>query len=283
MQVLAVADPGEFLHLAGPLLLENEARHNLILGIAGTLRDHPEVYPKFHLWVVRHSGSVVGAALMTEPYNVVLADPAVDGALETLADRVRAEGLAVPGVVGNVPHAERFAIRWTGARRPIARMSQGVYALRSVREVRRASGAARPATRADRDLLVEWIRDFSREALPRQDDDRDGRMLDLRLDHDDGGMWLWEDGGAPASLAGHGGRTPNGSRIGPVYTPRELRGRGYATSLVAELSGWLLRRGRTFCFLYTDLSNPTSNAIYERIGYERVCESAEYDFEAAAP
>jgi predicted GNAT family acetyltransferase len=76
------------------------------------------------------------------------------------------------------------------------------------------------------------------------------------------------------SVAGYGGDTPNGIRIGPVFTPPELRGRGYATSLVAQLSSRLLAEGRRFCFLYTDLANPTANAIYERIGYVRVCEAA---------
>jgi predicted GNAT family acetyltransferase len=85
------------------------------------------------------------------------------------------------------------------------------------------------------------------------------------------------------SLAGFGGSTPNGVRIGPVYTPPESRGHGYATSLVAHVSARLLERGRRFCFLYTDLANPTSNAIYERIGYERVCESDEIGFKPRSP
>jgi predicted GNAT family acetyltransferase len=98
---------------------------------------------------------------------------------------------------------------------------------------------------------------------------------------------LWEDEGEPVSFAGWGGRTPNGIRVGPVYTPPELRGRGYATAVTAELSqglldGRLFDGGRQFCFLYTDLANPTSNAIYERIGYRRVAESAEVLFDRSA-
>jgi predicted GNAT family acetyltransferase len=100
-----------------------------------------------------------------------------------------------------------------------------------------------------------------------------------RLAADDSGFLLWEDGGDVVSLSGWGGPTPNGVRIGPVYTPPHLRGRGFATALVAELSQTLLDRGRRFCFLYTDLANPTSNAIYERIGYVRVAESAMVAFE----
>jgi hypothetical protein len=80
---------------------------------------------------------------------------------------------------------------------------------------------------------------------------------------------IWDDGQA-VSMAGFGGRTPNGIRIGPVYTPPELRGRGYASALTAALTQRLLDEGRQFCFLFTDLANPTSNSIYQRIGYRPV-------------
>jgi predicted GNAT family acetyltransferase len=107
------------------------------------------------------------------------------------------------------------------------------------------------------------------------------RGVEHRLSSPRAGLVLWDDDG-PASLAGFGGHTPNGIRIGPVYTPPERRGRGYASALVAELSAELLSQGRRFCFLYTDLADPTANRIYERIGYERVCESAEIAFEGAS-
>ena len=83
-------------------------------------------------------------------------------------------------------------------------------------------------------------------------------------------------------MSGYGGETPNGIRIGPVYTPPEQRGHGYATGLVAEQSRSLLAGGRRFCFLYTDLDNATSNALYRRIGYRLVCESAEVRFDPKA-
>jgi predicted GNAT family acetyltransferase len=89
---------------------------------------------------------------------------------------------------------------------------------------------------------------------------------------------LWEHD-EPVSLAGYGGPTPSGIRIGPVYTPPELRGRGYATVLTAELSRLLLQGGRRFCFLFTDLANPTSNSIYQRIGYRPVADVNQWAFE----
>ena len=76
--------------------------------------------------------------------------------------------------------------------------------------------------------------------------------------------------GEPVSFGGFGGLTPNGIRIGPIYTPPELRRRGYASALTAALTQMLLDRGRRFCFLFTDLANPTSNSIYQRIGFRPI-------------
>jgi predicted GNAT family acetyltransferase len=146
-------------------------------------------------------------------------------------------------------------------------------------------GTARVATTDDRELALRWWIAFGDEVLHEGGPGRDNAaaMLDHRLSSTSAGIVLWEDEGEPVSLAGWGGPTPNGIRIGPVYTPPELRGRGYATALTAELSqrlldGRLFPGGRRFCFLYTDLANPTSNAIYERIGYRRIAESAEIVF-----
>ena len=85
------------------------------------------------------------------------------------------------------------------------------------------------------------------------------------------------------SLVGAGGETPHGIRIGPVYTPPERRSRGYASSLTAAASQDQLDRGREFVFLFTDLGNPTSNKIYQAIGYEPVIDIDQVTFMPADP
>ena len=89
---------------------------------------------------------------------------------------------------------------------------------------------------------------------------------------------IWEDG-ERVSLAGWGSPTPNGIRIGPVYTPPEYRRRGYGSASTAAATARNLAAGRRFCFLYTDVANPTSNKIYMDIGYEPVCDSVEFAFD----
>lgn len=281
MVVKELDDPGAFLEAARPLLLEDEARNNLILGIATTMRDHPSAYAGFRLWVVEDRRRIVGAALRTPPYNLVVAGPASRAALGALAETLSAGGVGLPGVTGGVPEAEDFADVWeavAGVTRR-RRMTQRIYRLITLRPVEGVRGEVRPATERDRPLLLEWLRAFATEAMPRDAPDLGPEQtVDARLREGRGGFTIWEDGG-PVSLAGWGGTTPNGVRIGPVYTPPEFRCRGYGSAVTAAVSAERLASGRTFCFLYTDLANPTSNRIYSDIGYEPVCDSIDYAFE----
>ena len=272
------AEPAAFLEAAAPVLEADEARHNLIFGICSTLIDAPGAYPEAYLWTVR-DGEAVAAAVLTRPFNIVVAKPAHDDALPFLTRTLRERGVDVPGVTGAVPEVETFADAWGGARR--LRMSQGISAARAVRIPDAVSGVARRATAADRELILGWLRAFQAEALPEDAPHVELEpAVDRRLAREDAGFVLWEDG-EPVSLCGFGGRTPHGNRIGPVYTPPELRGRGYGSAVTAHATKEQLDSGRDYCFLYTDLTNPTSNKIYMNIGYEFVCDSAEYAFTPA--
>lgn len=279
MNVRRLDDPVAFLEAAEPLLLRDEARHSLILGLAATLRDHPSLYPEYRLWLIQEDSKTIGAALRTPPYNLILARPRDEGALEALAGALEEE---IPGVVGALPEVETFAAIWAGAAgaTPRLRTTQGIYALERVRPVSQVAGSMRPATDDDLPLLLDWWRAFAVEAL--HDDEPDEERIQQNVEHRlvsvDAGHVLWEENG-PVSVASFGNRTPNGIRIGPVYTPPEQRGTGYASALVGALSADLLAAGRRFCFLNTNRANPTASAIYERIGYELVGESAEIAFE----
>jgi uncharacterized protein len=283
MEVRRFDDVAAFREVATPYLVRDETRHNLILGISSTLLQKPDLHPVFDLWVAFDRDEVTAAALRTPPFNLVLARPSNDVALDALVDRMIAEGQDLPGVVAAIPEVEAFVGAWTAEHDvdPAIVFRHGVYELREVMDVPPAPGLARPVTPEDREQIIAWALAFADEVLPEETDrERNVRLVDARLRATaDAGLWLWEDGGGPVSLSGYGGSTPNGIRIGPVYTPPEHRGRGYATSLVAEQSHWLLGAGRSLCFLYADLDNPTSNALYRRIGYRMVAEAREVRFD----
>jgi uncharacterized protein len=260
---------GDFLAHAGPFLGAREAEHNLILGLCSRLRVSPLMYgePPYFA-VVEHDGRVVGATMRTPPHNLILSELDELAAIDPLVDDARAEFGSLPAVVGPKQAVARFAAAWPAEAR--LEIAQRVFRADHVDPPRATSGRMRDYERADRELAAQWMDAFVEEALPESPPESSEQFVDRREEDADGGLVLWEDDGRPVSMAGFGGRTPNGIRIGPVYTPPELRGHGYASAVTAAITQRLLDGGLRFCFLFTDLSNPTSNSIYQRIGYEPV-------------
>jgi predicted GNAT family acetyltransferase len=269
--------------IAGAFLGEREAEHNLIFGICSQIEADPTQYESTpYLGAVVHGDRVVGAAIRTPPWRLVLSLMDHPAAVHRLASDLAVDpaGLALPGAVGPAESARHFADAWaelTGTATGEARHERA-YRLREVRAPRPAPGLMIRAQQEHHALLAAWARAFNDEAMtgaPEQDWDRNA---DRWIRGQGRTAYLWIDEGRPVSLAGAGGLTPNGIRVGPVYTPPELRGRGYASNLVAQVSQLQLDSGRTFVFLFTDLANPTANRIYQAIGYEPVIDIDEYDF-----
>lgn len=262
-----------FLDAAGPFLADREAEHNLLFGIAANLVADPG-FPAAppYLAAVRHAGRVTAAALMTPPWNVVLSCTEDPDAVGALAADLDAAGIPVPGATGPVEVARTFAEAWCGPRGLLSQVAvaERIYRLERVVPPVGVTGRVRIATLADRDLLVGWVEAFLAEALARGTPEEAAILVDRSFRAGTRTWYLWEDGGRPVSVAASAGPTPNGIRIGPVYTPPELRRHGYASAATAAASQAELDQGRRFVFLFTDLSNPTSNKIYQQIGYEPV-------------
>lgn len=122
--------------------------------------------------------------------------------------------------------------------------------------------------------LAPWADAFTAELQLEQSHARAG--VERRIQRE--GLFVWCDP-QPVSMAGCAGPTPNGIRINSVYTPPALRRRGYASACVAALSRRMLDAGRKFVFLYVEAGNPTTNRIYQAIGYKTICDWEDYRFE----
>lgn len=285
MQVRRYRDVNEFLSAAATFLASREAEHNLLLGICSELAAERGPPDAVYFGSVEHDGHLLAAALRTPPFNLVLSEVDDPAALPLLAVDVVAFYGALPGLLGPAPEAATFAGLWQArtGQRPQVAMRQRIFRASSVTPPLGAPGHSRAAISADRDLLVEWVTVFHEEASPEPAPSGAEQMVDQLLRGPRSGFWLWEDEG-PAALAGFGGPTPTGIRIGPVYTPPPRRRRGYASALVAALTQHLLlAEGRSWVFLFTDLANPTSNRIYARIGYRPVRDVVSYAFQPPAP
>jgi predicted GNAT family acetyltransferase len=203
--------------------------------------------------------------------RVVLAHMEV-GVVQRLADAIEPP---LPGVMGDPAGASAFAGRFGLAHHvPVVEADPGrLFELTRVSAIAATPGGARLATPADRELVARWLVEFAGDT----DDPGSSPVtneVDRRIAR--GAFWIWDDGD-PVCLVGTRDAVAGYTRIGPVYTPPERRGRGYATGCVAHASQVLVDEGLR-CVLYTELSNPTANAIYRRIGYRPIGEVISYGF-----
>jgi predicted GNAT family acetyltransferase len=280
MLVTVYPQASAFLNRTRGLLLKHEALNNLILGLSLRLLAQPERFkvPPYLATVEDPQGGVLIAG-MTPPRVLLLATegPVSTAALEALAQKVAQDGFKLPGVHGPVGMAKEFARIWcaqAGLQYHLE-MRQRIYELRRVMQPITPNGRLRLATPGDLDLVFRWTYAFIHEAEPQSSPDDVFEIAETKIR--DRQVYLW-DTGRPAAMASIARPTPNGISIGLVYTPPELRGRGFASACVAALSQKLLNDGWKFCTLFTDLANPTSNDIYQRIGYLPLGDFDEYLF-----
>jgi len=284
VQVERFSDAQAFLDAAGPFLAEHEAEHNLLFGIAATLIIDPERYrDQPYLAAIRRDDEVVAAALMTPPFNVVLSSTDDPEAIAALGHDLGRNRVPVPGVTAPVEIARRFAEMWAERHGLSAThaMAERIYRLERVTPPTGVSGTVRIATHVDRDLLIDWVGAFLVEALEREEESQVQGLVDSAFRTGSRTFYIWEDDGRPVSLASATGPTPNGIRVGPVYTPPDARRQGYGSAVTAAASQAQLDAGRKFVFLFTDLDNPTSNKIYQAIGYEPVIDIDQWTFRPA--
>ncbi len=287
MEAIFFESATEFLHLVRPALEKDEAANNLMYGLALRLERAPQRFQQLpYRWppllaAVIEGSALAAAALMTPPYNIVVFSPRPDkaGVFATLAQSLSAGSWAIPGVLGPSADALAFASAWAAQTGVSSRhgVRERVYELRQVIPPPQPPGGMRLAAEGDIDLIARWLYAFYREAVPRDPTSPQDAEHQAEMRIEDGDFFVWEDGGL-AALAGKTRPTPHGTCIGPVYTPPERRAHGYATALTAALSQRLLDQGCQFTALFTDLSNPTSNSIYQKIGYRPLCDFNEYIF-----
>jgi GNAT superfamily N-acetyltransferase len=275
-------DLDEYLAVAGGLLRSRPVHNTIQLVALDSLRVRGpsafgDVAPLFGWWQPE-AGPVTAALMHTPPYPVLLTRLPPHSAGD-LAEALAGRGRQLPGVNAERRDAEAFAAAWsraTGAGWREFRRSRLFQLGRLTPPYPPPPGGARVATAADRELLESWFDAFRRELA-----DLGGPgpgLIEDRISH--GGLTLWEAGGAAVSLAGCSRPAEGVTRLGPVYTPPERRGRGYGGAVTAAVSQAALDAGAAYLVLFTDLSNPTSNALYHRLGYRPVEDRVVLAFEA---
>ena len=278
MKVKFFDEVEQFAATAAPHLEAHEAENNLLLGIISAIRSGQYAQHPPLLSTIEDADQVIAVAIRTPPHNLVVSFDSPAEATTALAAALRNRGEALPGVNADVTTAAAFTEAWAdlGAPRLQLAVSERIYRLETVQPPAHVPGRIRIATEEDVALVTQWFQGFAADTGEVVVDPAANARSFIPARAGTRALMLWEVDDQPVSMAGYAGPTPRGIRISAVYTPPDLRGRGYASACVATLSQYLLDRGRRFCFLFTDLANPTSNHIYQQIGYEPVCDVSEY-------
>jgi RimJ/RimL family protein N-acetyltransferase len=258
--------PMEFRALHEPALARDEVKHGLILNILAQAGGGGAV--AFLHWTLGDPGQ---CAVKMGAHSIVL------GALDVAQCRRLAEttiGTDYPGVIGADLTAQWFADRAVELGRQFRDPEpQQLHALADAPRYPGAAGFARPVKAEDSAIFIDWMTAFRREAVPH---DPPLAAEDLERMADTGDYLFWFDNGRPVSMAGIVRRLKTSAAITGVYTPPELRGRGYAGSVTAAVVARIYAEGRTIACLYTDLRNPFSNRCYAKIGFRPVCTSLHF-------
>ncbi|MEE4195503.1 MAG: GNAT family N-acetyltransferase [Anaerolineae bacterium] len=268
-----------FLARIQPVLEENEVANSLMLGLA--LRQVQHEKPDGTLFRSVHDElGVIAVSMQTPGRSVIIYAhrPDVTDAFAMIVADYFQNRRDPLGVVGPKSIALRFAQLWqvVSGEEPHIFQNQRLYQCKAVTNFDLTPGKLRKAYKKEVPMLIDWSMDFSKATAENPTEAQIEQSL--QDDIEEGNLFVWTDGTQAVSMLKKNRPTTNTIAISFVYTPSELRGRGYATAGVHTLTAQLLKEGYQACTLYTDLNNPTSNHIYQRIGYQPVLEFDHYHF-----
>lgn len=279
MNVVSFSNAADFAQHTRTLLHQHEAEHGMLLGLIAAAVAQPA---SLAMWSVEAAGQCVAAAVANDVNLFVSKGP--DAAWLALAASVASEQRNVPGVVGPAASAEAMAQAWAVLRggRAYVAMDQGVFACSHIVAPQApAAGCAVQATLDDIASVTDLLAAFHNEAIPHEQRPPEFFEANARARIEAGMAYLWRVGETAVALASLARPSQTGIAVNAVYTPPTHRRHGYAAALVAHVSAAGLARGKRFCVLYTDLANPTSNGIYQRIGYRRIGDARCYRLEVS--
>ena len=285
MEAKFYTDINEFYDLAYSFLLKKEVENGLLLSILNSLKKNIQRYGEEMplLFALKEEGDVKLISLRTPPHDLIISYIDDLNNIEILVEELLKQQEKLPGVLSFKEAADKFTKLWceVNSLEPQLLRKERIYKLEEVSKETLGERQFSVATKPYQSTVLKWAREMFTEALIEITEEELNRNLynfKAKFEKDNSQIYLLFDNNKPVSMARKAGKTPNGNAVNLVYTPSPLRRRGYATECVAKLSKLLLEEGNKYCFLFTDLSNPTSNNIYLKVGYHPVIDENHYKF-----
>ncbi|MEE9376553.1 MAG: GNAT family N-acetyltransferase [Candidatus Lokiarchaeia archaeon] len=285
MKAQLYEDIYEFYDLSFPFLLKREVENGLLLSILNYLKKNIHRYGKEMplLLALLEDDEIKLITLMTPPHNLIISYTDDMTSIEILIEELLKQKKELPGVLSFKEAANKFAKLWCEKKSLKFQVlrNERIYKLEDVSKDTLGTYKFTAATKIYQSLVLKWANEMLTEALVEISEEvleRSRNNIKKELEEGNSRIYLLFDNNEPVSMARKSGKTLNGAGINLVYTPPPLRRKGYATECVAKLSKFILEEGNDYCFLFTDLSNPISNSIYQKIGYQAVIDVDEIKF-----
>jgi len=285
MKAELIESVDEFITATAGYRAADPLRTNVIGSVSLAVAGGDRTYVDYHWWIVRDDdGDVVGIAMHTNPFNMMVSSMPKE-ASRVLGRSVGRVDDALPGITGPKEVIDAFVEGYVESKSPgsarilVELRRDLLYELQELIEPD-VEGFGRPARDEETETLARMLVQFADEAAVQSLSLAEARNTTVRK-LKDGSLFCWDVQGATVAIAGHAPIVVTDSivigRVGPVYTPPAFRRRGYGSAVTAHVSRHLIEKGARV-MLFTDSSNPTSNAIYQEIGYRLVDELVEMRF-----
>ena len=277
MKLIRFNDANQYYQRVESYLLQDEAVNCLLLAISLSLCQSDR-HKSSYLALVEENRMILATAIHVRDSQLFLSKSSNLEAVRLITKDLAVSSRSISGITAPQSEAEAFIAAWQKSTKQSIelKIAMQIQQIEKIKAIDYAAGQLRLATSAEIELLTKWIQAFTKEALGVNELEADSQRWVIRhLEQDS--FYIWENKNRLVSMAAFGGTTPNGIRIGSVYTPPEYRGEGYATSCVATMSKILLKQ-KKYCFLFTDIANSTSNKIYAQIGYRPMGKIEDYEF-----
>lgn len=266
----------EYLQTSKQTLLQKELENNLVLGICNQIPNQHEVTKNYQFLNVVDENKLVASAIST-PLKIILASTKTEeGSVKLLSGHIEEYWHKQQGIVGPVVGIELLMKFFHKNIHQQLRLC--LYGLSAFKQISIAEGRIVQATAIYRKQLIDWSVKFYHEikSFPQKKEDAVQRFVDTLIKT--ASIFCWVKGEKPVSMAAIIRRTDHIAIVGMVYTPQEERGNGYALNCVKKLSEYIVTQGYSRCGLFTDKDYPISNKIYQKIGYEPVCDFLDVEF-----
>ncbi|PEP47140.1 GNAT family N-acetyltransferase [Bacillus pseudomycoides] len=268
IQLQVYKDVSYFKKEVTSILEMNEQENNLLLGVLQSTEN-----PLF-MAIAKQNEKIALILLQTEKKQMIVAKSEISQeAIEGIAKQLTKVYPDIPGLIGEKRVVKQLAeeIAKLEQKKLSIRMNQGVYELKKVKKKWGEYGVFRRVNSVELPLIEKWVHQFCEDVHLPTTEEKAKQTANTLVSTNR--LFGWEVDGRLVSVAAITRPTKSNITINFVYTPKEERKQGYASNCVAALSQLMLDRGYKTTTLYTDLANPTSNKIYQEIGYEPIMES----------